>query len=143
MNTSRGKNLEHSKKMGQFDRVAFKQSGESLFDGKFGFDRQLKETLAYSNIQKNGKLAQREQLSVLTKAASRNYETRSAANELARGVANSLFTNTSDMLVETGKSTADFMKILLEPSYAADADLRPENLRRKGKKKSKGQQITL
>jgi hypothetical protein len=31
MNTSRGKNEQHSKKMGQFDRVAFKQSGESLF----------------------------------------------------------------------------------------------------------------
>jgi hypothetical protein len=90
MNTSRGKNAEHSKKMGQFDRVAFKQSGESLFDSKFGFDRQLKETLAYANVQKNGKLAQREQLGVLTKGASRNYQSRSVANELAQGVAKGL-----------------------------------------------------
>jgi hypothetical protein len=116
MNTSRGKNVEHSKKMGQFDRVVFKQSGESLFDGKFGFDRWLKETLAYTNVQKNGKLVQREQLNLLIKAASRNYQSRSAANELARGVAQRLFANTADMLAETGKSTADFLKIMLEPS---------------------------
>jgi hypothetical protein len=142
MNTSRGKNVEHSKKMGQFDRVAFKQSGESLFDSKFGFDRQLKETLAYANVQKNGKLAQREQLSVLTKAASRNYQSRTAANKLAHGVSQHLFANTADMLAETGKSTADFLKLMLEPSYTAGADLIPEHLRKKGKKKSQGQQIT-
>lgn len=142
MNNSRGKNAEHSKKMGQFDRVAFKQSGESLFDRKFGFDRQLKETLAYANVQKNGKLVQREQLSVLTRAASRNYQSRSVANELAQGVSQRLFANTADMLVETGKPTTDFLKILLEPSHTAGADLVPEHLRKKGKKKSQGQQIT-
>lgn len=142
MNTSRGKNVEHSRKMGQFDRVAFKQSGESLFDGRFGFDRQLKETLAYANIQKNGKLTQRKQLNVLTKAASRNYQSRSLANDLARGVAQRLFANTADMAAETGKSTTDFLKIMLEPSYTAGADLVPEHLRKKGKKKTQGQQIT-
>jgi hypothetical protein len=141
MNTSRGKNAEHSKKMGQFDRVAFKQSGEILFDSKFGFDRQLKETLAYANVQKNGKLVQREQLTVLTKAASRNYQSRSVVNELAQGISQRLFANTADMLAETGKSIADFLKIMLEPSYTAGADLVPEHLRKKGKKKSKGQKI--
>ncbi|WP_258138086.1 DUF5712 family protein [Mucilaginibacter phenanthrenivorans] len=59
MNTSRGKNEEHSKKMGQFDRMAFKQSGESLFDELFDFDRQLKETMAYANSQKNGSMFER------------------------------------------------------------------------------------
>lgn len=142
MNTSRGKNAEHSKKMGQFDRVAFKQSGESLFDSKFGFDRQLKETLAYANVQKNGKLVQREQLAVLTKAASRNYQSRSVANELARRVVQSSFNSTADMLAETGKSTADFLKIMLEPTNPAGAALIPENLRKKVKKKSKSPQIT-
>ncbi|MGN7889093.1 DUF5712 family protein [Dyadobacter sp. 22481] len=143
MNTSQGRNAEHSKKMGQFDRVAFKQSGESLFDRKFGFDRQLKETLAYANVQKNGKLMQREQLNVLIKAASKNYKSRSVANELALGVSQRLFVNTADMLAETGKSTADFLKILLEPCYPAGTDLVPEYLRKKGKKKSRGQQIKL
>jgi hypothetical protein len=59
MNTSRGKNEEHSKKMGQFDRVAFKQCGETLFDSLFEFDRGLKDTMAYANAQKNGSLEER------------------------------------------------------------------------------------
>ncbi len=65
MNTSRGRNEEHSKKMGQFDRVAFKQSGESLFDSLFEFDRKLKDTMAYANMQKNGSLQQRMEMDIL------------------------------------------------------------------------------
>lgn len=65
MNTSRGKNEEHSKKMGQFDRVAFKQSGESLFDSLFEFNRQLMETLAFANVQKNGTFYERLQMDSL------------------------------------------------------------------------------
>ncbi|ALL07019.1 molybdopterin-guanine dinucleotide biosynthesis protein MobB [Pedobacter sp. PACM 27299] len=59
MNTSKGKNVAHSLKLGQFDRSAFKASGERLFDQQFGFDRGLKETFEYANIQKNGTLQQR------------------------------------------------------------------------------------
>jgi hypothetical protein len=65
MNTSRGKNEEHSKKMGQFDRVAFKQCGESLFDELFEFDRQLRESMVYANVQKNGSLHERLQINAL------------------------------------------------------------------------------
>lgn len=65
-NTSKGKNEEHSKKMGQFDRLAFKQSGEALFDEMFGFDRGLRDSLAYANVQKNGTLSQREELAALS-----------------------------------------------------------------------------
>jgi hypothetical protein len=47
------------------------------------------------------------------------------------------------MLAETGKSTADFLKIMLEPSYTRSALTWFQNsLRKKGKKKSQGQQIT-
>ncbi|CAN5239964.1 hypothetical protein BH09BAC6_BH09BAC6_24650 [soil metagenome] len=62
MNTSKGKNETHSSKMGQFDRLAFKQIGENLFDCLFEFDRQLKDTLAYANSQRNGSLDERLQL---------------------------------------------------------------------------------
>jgi hypothetical protein len=62
MNTSRGKNEDHSKKMGQFNRVAFKQCGETLFDELFEFDRLLKDKMAYANAQKNGTLAERVQM---------------------------------------------------------------------------------
>jgi hypothetical protein len=58
-NNSRGKNAEHSAKMGQFDRVAFKQVGESLFDNLFEFDRELKDSMAYANTLKNGDLAEK------------------------------------------------------------------------------------
>jgi len=56
MNKSRGKNAEHSKKLGQFDRAAFINSGEQLFDRTFGFERRLEETFAYAKVQKNGNL---------------------------------------------------------------------------------------
>lgn len=59
MNKSKGKNTEHSKKMGQFDRSAFKSSGERLFDTQFSFDRALTETFRYANTQKKGTLEQR------------------------------------------------------------------------------------
>lgn len=59
MNKSRGKNQEHSQKVGQFDRKAFAESGERLFDQKFGFKRGLKETFHYTNTMKNGTLEQK------------------------------------------------------------------------------------
>lgn len=62
MNTSRGRNAEHSKKLGQFDRSAFKQSGEKLFDKEFDFERKLSDTFHHANILKNGNLAQRREL---------------------------------------------------------------------------------
>jgi hypothetical protein len=59
MNKSKGSNTEHSKKMGQFDRSAFKASGERVFDGRFGFEHGLTETFRYANTQKKGSLEQR------------------------------------------------------------------------------------
>lgn len=64
-NTSRGKNALHSAKLGQFDRKAFKQSGETLFDAMFGFNRGLKERMNYANIMKNGTIEQKAKLHVL------------------------------------------------------------------------------
>jgi hypothetical protein len=145
MNTSRGKNEDHSKKMGQFDRVAFKQSGETLFDSLFEFDRQLEDTMAYANVQKNGELSQREQMGVLAEGASQNYESRSVANELAQGVAEGLFTTTAGMLSAAGKTAASFLEMMLEPIYTGGANIVPESeaeAKKKRKKKSQGQQIS-
>jgi len=80
MNTSRGRNEEHSKKMGQFDRVAFKQCGETLFDGLFEFDRGLKETMAYANTQKNGSLNERLEMNAM-ELSERNDERKSIAEQ--------------------------------------------------------------
>lgn len=62
MNKSRGSNIEHSQKLGQFNRSAFKESGEKLFDHYFGFDRGLRDTFHYANIQKNGTVEQKMEL---------------------------------------------------------------------------------
>ncbi|MCY1558488.1 hypothetical protein D9M68_954290 [compost metagenome] len=45
--------------MGQFDRVAFKNSGERLFDQQFDFQRPLSETFSYMNINAKGGLKER------------------------------------------------------------------------------------
>ncbi|RBQ06816.1 DUF5712 family protein [Pedobacter miscanthi] len=59
MNNSKGRNVEHSKKVGQFDRTAFKESGEKVFDETFDFKRPLTDTFRYANTQANGSLAER------------------------------------------------------------------------------------
>ena len=61
-NTSRGKNKSHSQKLGQFDRRAFKESGELLFDKLFSYNRGLKEAFQFSNSVKNGSLQERRQI---------------------------------------------------------------------------------
>lgn len=145
MNTSRGKNAEHSKKMGQFDRVAFKQSGETLFDSLFSFDRQLKDTLAYANVQKNGELPQREQMGLLTEGASQNYQSKAIANELAQGVAEGVFKTTGDMLAAAGKTAAGFLEVLMEPVYTGGANIVSESeaeQKKRRKRRSQSQQIT-
>lgn len=59
MNKSRGKNEEHSKKLGQFDRVAFKNSGERVFDQQFSFQRPVSETFSYANTNAKSSLKER------------------------------------------------------------------------------------
>lgn len=62
LNNSKGKNTEHSLKVGQFDRVAFKQEAEKIFDGLFNYERGLQESFNYSNIMKNGDYDQRQEM---------------------------------------------------------------------------------
>ena len=108
-NTSRGKNAEHSKKMGQFDRVAFKQSGESLFDHLFGFNRYLNETMAYSNTLKNGTLKERIEMKV--------------QEEQLESVATGTRAVTAGMetLPEPYQSNTDFVQ--MEDSYVFSLDI--------------------
>jgi len=59
LNNSRGKNVAHSLKVGQFDRVAFKQAAELKFDQTFDYERELKETFKYANTLKHGDYEQK------------------------------------------------------------------------------------
>ncbi len=87
MNTSRGANAKHSKKLGQFDRVSFKQCGETLFDQTFSFDRNIKETIAYARILKHGKISEREKLDSIQTGAQLNPH----AGRLALRLINTLY----------------------------------------------------
>jgi hypothetical protein len=62
LNNSKGANAEHSQKVGQFDRVAFKQVTESLFDRMFGYDREIKESFNYANTLKHGSYEQKQEV---------------------------------------------------------------------------------
>ena len=67
LNNSRGKNAKHSLKVGQFDRVAFKQAAERMFDQTFDYERELNETFRYANTLKNGDYKQRLEMKELEK----------------------------------------------------------------------------
>lgn len=139
MNKSQGKNEEHSKKVGQFKRTAFIQSGESLFDKVFNYERNLNETMAYAVVQKNGNIKQREQLDMLEQGSASNYESKSVANELIKDVAEGMFHTTASMLETIGKTAGSFLEILMEPTFAPAQSNPMEDAQRKKKKKKKGQ----
>lgn len=103
-NTSKGKNAEHSKKMGQFDRLAFKQSGERVFDELFGFDRMLKDSMVYANTLKNGSLLEREKMSAL--AAGETMGTRVSDHSAEKSAVASFTEETAEFLEQ---SAADLL----------------------------------
>jgi len=142
-NTSRGKNAVHSRKMGQFDRTSFKQSGESLFDEMFDFERNLKESMKYANVMKNGTLEQRvkmisrekeqeisEEYSMVSRADNSLQTTGMEALEQAAGIAG-----------ELTKAAADILGGLLDPGNIAaggESTVSDEERKRRRKKKGRG-----
>lgn len=139
MNNSKGKNEAHSKKLGQFNRVAFKQSGETIFDRLFGFDRELKETFAHANVHKNGSIAQREQMDILEMSTNQHHNFEHV-NELARDVADGLFHSVADMVKVTGQSISGFIEAMLEPVQSIEPDVNPVELAARKRRKRKMQQ---
>lgn len=135
MNSSKGRNAEHSKKMGQFDRVAFKQSGESLFDREFDFDRGLKHTLAHANILKDGSLAQREQLDLLMEAERDIGRDGSFINELATEISRESYTSSIDLVEQITHGLGGLLGTLLEPVPPGVAIVPEQEPRKKKKKK--------
>jgi hypothetical protein len=72
LNNSKGKNAVHSQKVGQFDRVAFKQMSEALFDHMFDYDREIKESFKYTNTLKHGTYEQKEEVKELSRVEQAN-----------------------------------------------------------------------
>ncbi|MGM1431252.1 DUF5712 family protein [Sphingobacterium lactis] len=134
MNTSKGRNVEHSKKMGQFDRVAFKQSGETFFDREFGFDRGLKDTLAYANVQKNGNLGQRQQMDLLIEADREAGRGGTFLNELAEGVSRGDYDPSIDITDQVAKAMGGLLTDFLDLA-TPEIDIVPDQEPRRKKKK--------
>ncbi|MNK18104.1 hypothetical protein D3C87_363020 [compost metagenome] len=134
MNNSRGRNEQHSKKLGQFNRVAFKQCGEDLFDRTFDFDRQLKDKMAYANIQKNGNLEQRMQLDVLNKVLENQPKSKLYENNLANEITNGEFPTLKDMIAKS--HYASLFELLLAPTFEPAQQDPNKTKKRKRKKRS-------
>lgn len=133
-NTSKGKNKEHSAKLGEFNRTAFKQSGEKLFDALFDFDRGLKDTIAYANTMKNGTVVQKKQINLLENIPNQKAD-RTIINHLAKSVAEGVFESVGEMIGTAGKLGADLLNILMDPIYIAPQTNTLEPPKRKKKKK--------
>lgn len=119
LNNSRGNNAEHSKKVGQFDRVAFKQQTESLFDTMFDFDRKVSESFAYANALKNGDYTQREEAKAMNHVESQLGQQPSTR---------------ADLWQYSG--AGDLLDALLKPIYATPVH---DDEQKRRKKRSKGQ----
>jgi len=127
-NNSRGSNVEHSKKVGQFDRVAFKASGERVFDESFGFNRPVSETFKYANTRANGSLAERIAMAATT--MQNNGDGTSRQKRFERDEERELQSDYH------GKEHGNLLEIALaKPEY--DAPMLPG--KKKKRKKRKGQ----
>lgn len=129
-NKSRGRNAEHSKKVGQFDRVAFKASGETVFDQHFDFDRGLEDSFRYANGFKNGTAQEKVNLANEKETEQAQRQHRHTTKQIRPGLLQPLQTGTSKLL-----------EALLMPARdEAIAGLLP---RKKRKKKGHDQDLTL
>lgn len=99
LNNSKGKNAAHSQKVGQFDRVAFKEMSEALFDRMFDYDREVKESFKYANTLKHGSYEQKEEV----KEQHRKQQANKVAIDQGHGHGTSLI----DTLLKSGRSIGD------------------------------------
>lgn len=138
MNNSRGSNKEHSSKIGQFNRVAFKNSGEQIFDEMFGFDRLLKESINYSLIMNNGSADEKRVMNILDQLETKSSE---KGIKVDLDMVKSVFAgNTSEALELTDiidSSVADLFTVLFSSDpleYENNEDL-IAHFKKKGKKR--------
>lgn len=137
-NTSRGKNKVHSEKLGQFDRSAFKQSGETLFDEFFGFERNLKESFGYANAMKNGTSQQKAQLHIVKEAQEKQPKGTDRWQELAWDITDGSIKSVGELLNKGTETAETLLDILLSPAYEIPVPVNPieedEKRRRRRKK---------
>jgi hypothetical protein len=59
-----GKSERHGQQFGQFNRVAFKERSESVFDQQMSYRRELEDTFRYQNTMSNGTTQERAAMTV-------------------------------------------------------------------------------
>lgn len=140
MNNSRGSNKEHSAKIGQFNRGAFKNSGEHIFDEMFGFDRLLKESVNYALTMKNGSADEKRAMNILDQLEKKCFDSESKVDF---DMVKSAFAGNNSETVELAdlidNSVSDLFSLLFSSDssvYENIEDLLP-HFKKKGKKRRK------
>lgn len=140
MNNSRGSNKEHSAKIGQFNRIAFKNSGEHIFDEMFGFNRLLKESVSYALTMKNGSADEKRVMNILDQLESKSFHTGSKVDlDMVKSVFVSNPSETVELADLIDNSVSDLFSVLFssDPSvYENNEDLLP-HFKKKGKKRKR------
>jgi len=139
-NTSKGKNEKHSAKLGQFNRSAFKESGEEVFDKLFQFERGLKDKFIYANVMENGTPEQKTQMQMISELST-DISRDISIDSLMKGISDGLFANVTDMMTIAKNAGIGLLEILMEPTYQSpqtDSAEEPEKRRRKKLQQSQG-----
>jgi hypothetical protein len=79
-----GKSAAHGQKFGQFNRVAFKERSEVVFDQQLGYCRALEETFRYQNTMSHGPAPERARLLVEQRDQERARAYQQQAQQLKR-----------------------------------------------------------
>lgn len=139
-NTSKGRNEKHSAKLGQFNRSAFKQSGEEVFDDLFKFERGLKDKFIYANVMENGTPEQKTQMQMISDLST-DTSRGIRIDSLTKGISDGVFPTVTDMMTIAKDAGIGLLEILMEPAYElprSDSSEEADKRRRKKLQRSQG-----
>lgn len=138
MNTSRGRNEQHSVKLGQFDRVAFKESGELFFDQMFNYNRSLKDSMNYALTMKNGNVQQKRAIHLLEQLESKLTDTeRQNIPDTAKDIYQNNNTDLAQLIDTIGDSAVSILGTLFssDPLLYEHTDDQVPHFKKKKKRK--------
>lgn len=144
MNNSRGRNKQHSAKLGQFDRVAFKESGELIFDQMFNYNRSLKDSVNYALTMKNGSAEQKRAIHLLDHLESKLTDTdQQNVLDTAKDIYRNDNTDLDQLIDIVGGSATSILSALLSPEPLIYENTEEQLVHFKKKKKRKRRPPTI
>ena len=135
MNTSRGKNKNHSAKLGQFDRVAFKESGELIFDKMFEFNRSLEDSLHYKLIMKNGNAEQKRTVHLFNQLENKLND---SDRQIIFDTTKDIYRNNSidfEKIINTIEISMGLINLLFANNLLENENIEEQSIQKKKKKK--------